>query len=232
MSEDQDGRHPALRRADEEDPSQPRRRGRPRKTSGGDDVSTRARIVRAAADEFAERGYEAASLRAIARRAGVDAALVHHYFDDKADLFAETVAAPIRPDRAIAALLAGPADEFGTGIVRYVLRRADDPSIRTRIVAMLRTAVGSSPAGGILRQFLIREVLLRLAASIESEDAELRASLAASQIIGMLMGRLVLGIEPLASAPIEQIVARVGPVVQWHLRGYGETSEPGAAGVR
>ncbi|WP_434318018.1 TetR/AcrR family transcriptional regulator [Leifsonia sp. P73] len=72
-----------------------RRRGRPRKERGA--ASTRSAIVRAAADEFTERGYEAASLRAVARRAGVDSALVHHYFDDKAELFAATLEAPCGP---------------------------------------------------------------------------------------------------------------------------------------
>ena len=88
--------------------------GRPRKERGG--ASTRSAILRAAADEFAERGYEAASLRAIARRAGVDSALVHHYFDGKADLFAATLEAPLRPDRVLEVVLAGVVRGEGHGL--------------------------------------------------------------------------------------------------------------------
>ncbi|MCU1473733.1 helix-turn-helix domain-containing protein, partial [Amnibacterium sp.] len=73
----------------------PPRRGRRR----AGDADARTAIVRAAADEFASAGYDGVSLRAVARRAGVDAALVHHYFADKPDLFAAALDLPIRPDR-------------------------------------------------------------------------------------------------------------------------------------
>lgn len=190
-------------------------------------VPARTLIVKAAAIEFAARGYEAASLRAIARRAGVDAALVHHYFAAKADLFAETVAAPIRPDRAVAVILRGPRDEFGTRIVRFILEELDHPEARTRVVTLLRTAVGTGPGSRLFKQFLVREVFLRLAQAVDGDDADLRAALAASQIAGMLMARFVLELEPLASASVDELVARIGPVVQWHLTGYGAPPDPG-----
>src|SRR3954471_16920841 len=93
-------------------PTPKRPRGRPR----GGGIDTRERIVSAAVDEFGERGYDGATMRGIASRAGVDSALVHHYFGTKADLFGETIGAPFRPDLAIPDLLAGPRDEVGAGI--------------------------------------------------------------------------------------------------------------------
>jgi AcrR family transcriptional regulator len=194
-----------------------RPRGRPRRSAAGD---ARATILKAAADEFAERGYEASSLRAIARRAGVDPALVHHYFEDKRDLFAETIHAPFRPDRVVPGILAGPRGEVGEGVARYVLTELAAPAAQKRIALVLRTAIGHNPASRMLREFLVREVLHRVAEGVGGPDAELRATLAASQIVGLMMTRYVLKIEPIASAPVDELVARLGPVLQWHLVDY------------
>ncbi|WP_369962703.1 TetR family transcriptional regulator [Leifsonia sp. EB34] len=194
-----------------------RRRGRPRKERGA--ASTRSAIVRAAAEEFTERGYEAASLRAVARRAGVDSALVHHYFEDKADLFAATLEAPIRPDRVLTVLLAAPRQQVGETLVRYLLTQLEDERAAGRIVLILRTALSSGPGTRMLREFLTREVFARLAALTHTDDAELRADLAAAQIAGLLMTRYVLKLEPIASAGPDELARRVGPVIQWHLFG-------------
>ncbi len=202
-----------------------RRRGRPR-AGARSGASGKAAIIRAATQEFADRGYEAASLRAIARRAGVDSALVHHYFENKADLFTATLGAPLRPDRAITAILAGPRDEVGTSIVRYLLTQLEDQKAQARVVAILRTAVGSGPGSRMLKEFLVREVFQRLAAASSSDDADLRANLAAAQLVGVLLTRFVLRLEPIASTPTDELVRRVGPVIQWHLFGSGEPLRP------
>nr|WP_218881202.1 TetR family transcriptional regulator [Leifsonia shinshuensis] len=194
-----------------------RRRGRPRKERGA--ASARSAIVRAAAEEFTERGYEAASLRAVARRAGVDSALVHHYFEDKADLFAATLEAPIRPDRVLDVLLAAPREQVGETLVRYLLTQLEDERAAGRIVLILRTALSSGPGTRMLREFLTREVFARLAALTHADDADLRADLAASQIAGLMMTRYVLKLEPIASAAPDELARRVGPVIQWHLFG-------------
>jgi AcrR family transcriptional regulator len=160
-------------------------------------------------------------MRSIARRAGVDPALVHHYFQDKADLFAESISAPIRPDRIVKEILAGPREKIGENIIRYLLTALDDAAARTRIISLLHTALGQEFAATMLRQFLAREVLRRIADAIGGPDAELRASLAASQVVGLIVVRFGVRIEPLANAPVDIVVARVGPVVQWHLVGGG-----------
>ena len=191
----------------------PRRgRGRPR---GGSDA--RERILRAATDDFAERGYDAATMRGIATRAGVDSALVHHYFGTKADLFAETIGAPMRPDLDFPSLYAGDRDRVGERVVRYVLENFEQAEVRKTGVALLRTAIGNRLARPMLAGFLSRELLGRIAAEIGTPDAELRASLAASQIAGMLVARYVLKLPGIATASVDELVERIGPTLQRYL---------------
>jgi AcrR family transcriptional regulator len=190
----------------------PRRRGRPR---GGSD--SRARIIAAAVDDFGEKGYDAATIRSIAARAGVDSALVHHYFGTKADLFAEAVGIPLRPDIDVPGILAGPRDEIGERLIRYVLESFEQPEVRRRGVMLLRTAIGSRLTTPLLAGFLSRELLSRVARSLDVDDADLRASLVASQIAGMLIARYVLRLPALAAASVDELVDRVGPTVQRYL---------------
>ncbi|HMH58173.1 MAG TPA: TetR family transcriptional regulator [Galbitalea sp.] len=193
------------------------RRGRRR--SSDDAGGARAEIVAAAGAEFAENGYDATSLRAVARRAGVDAALVHHYFSGKADLFAATVDVPIRPDLLVAEILRGPRDAIGVTIVRTIVTQLDNAPARDAFLALLRTALGHEFAARMLRQFMMREVLGRIARELDAPDSELRASLAASQIVGLIIARYGLRLGALADATPDEVVSRVGPVVQWHLLG-------------
>ena len=158
-------------------------------------------------------------MRAIARRAGVDPALVHHYFADKQSLVAEVVEVPLRPDRLVGAALDGPIEQLGERLVRAVLTAWDSAGVRPAAVAALRSAIGQGPVARMLREFLRREIMHRIATRLEDDDAELRAELAASQLVGVIMVRYVLEFDPVASLPIEDLVARVGPSVQWHLTG-------------
>lgn len=191
-----------------------RRRGRPR---GGSD--SRERIIAAAVDEFGEQGYDGATIRSIAARAGVDSALVHHYFGTKADLFAEAVGIPLRPDIDVPGILAGPRDEVGERLVRYVLEAFEQPDIRRRGVMLMRTAIGSRLTTPLLAGFLSRELIGRIAKQLGVDDAELRATLVASQIAGLLLTRYVLKIAPMAAASVDELVARIGPTVQRYLFG-------------
>lgn len=189
-----------------------RRRGRPR---GGSD--SRERIIAAAVDEFGESGYDGATIRSIAARAGVDSALVHHYFGTKADLFADAVGIPLRPDVDVPAILDGPREEVGERLVRYILEAFEDPDVRRRGVMLFRTAVGSRLTTPLLAGFLSRELIGRIAKRLAVDDAELRATLVASQIGGLILARYVLRLGPLAAAPIDELVGRVGPTVQRYL---------------
>lgn len=202
----------------------PRRRGRPRKESGSD---ARAAITDAASAEFAEKGYDKASIRGIARRAQVDSALVHHYFESKAGLFAEVVKLPVRPDRIIRSALDVPDDRLGESLVHTVLGAWEQTSVKSIGVTVLRSAVSDSAAGRLIRQFLLRElkgaVAGRIADSgVDRTEADLRATLVLTQMAGALMIRHVLELEPLTSMPVDDLTARLAPAVQGHLDGVGD----------
>lgn len=193
-----------------------RRRGRPR---AGESADRRERIVAAAVEEFAEHGYDSATMRGIAARAGVDPALLHHYFGTKADLFGETIGAPMRPDLELPGILAGPREEIGVSLARYLLTTLDDPVVRKRAVIIVRTGIGNTMTTPLLAGFLRREVVGRITQALGVPDAELRASLVASQVAGLIVARYILQLPGIATADIDDLVERVGPTLQRYLTG-------------
>lgn len=198
----------------------PRRRGRPARADADGGPGARERIVAAARAEFAEHGYDKASIRGIARGAGVDPALVHHYFGPKEQVFAaavEVVAAPVleAPD----VVLAGGRDEVGERLTRFFLGVWDDPVSRAPILAIVRSAIANETAAAIFRDLISTRLMDRIADGLDIPDARLRAELAASQLLGAALLRHVIRVEPLASADVEQVVAMLAPAVQRHLAG-------------
>lgn len=189
-----------------------RRRGR---RPAGED--TRGLILAAARSEFGTRGYDGTTLRQVARSAGVDARLVHHYFEGKEELFVSALNFPARPQEVVARILDGPRAELGERLARTFLGVWDSPGGREGVVALLSGVLASEAAGRMLREFVTRELLLRIAAALEVDRAELRAALAATHLVGLAMGRFVIRIEPLASSPVEELVALVGPTLQHYL---------------
>ena len=194
-------------------PTPKRRRGRPR----GGESDTRERIIAAAVEVFAESGYDGTTMRAIAARAGVDSALLHHYFGTKADLFTETIGAPMRPDVDIPSLLEGPVELLGEHVVRYVLEAWEQPDTRKRGVVLLRAGIGNRLATPLLSEFLQRELFSKIAARLDTPDSALRASLVASQVAGLLITRHVLRLPAIAEASVDELVARVAPTIQRYL---------------
>ncbi|MFF8728787.1 TetR family transcriptional regulator [Streptomyces sp. NPDC015171] len=193
----------------------PRRRGRPPRAESGD---TRDRILTAAREEFSARGYEKTSVRGIAKAAGVDSALVHHYFGTKEQVFEAAVELAFAPAlSAPDAVAAGPVDGVGERLTRFILGFWDDPATRAPLLAILRSAVNNETAAAVFRRLVAVQLLRRVAAQLDLPDAELRAELAAAQIVGTAMMRYVIKLEPLASVDLELIIARVAPVVQAHL---------------
>jgi AcrR family transcriptional regulator len=205
---------PAGPPSDQPGEGSPRRRGR---RPAGED--TRAAILVAARSEFAARGYEGATLRGIARAAGVDPRLVHHYFDGKDDVFAASMQLPVRPAEVVSHVIEGGVEGIGERLVRLFFHVWETEEGRERLVAMLTSVVSSEAAARMIKEFLTKEFFGRLAAGIGGRDQELRAALAASQMIGLMMARYVVKIEPLASADVEDLVPLMGPVLQRYLSG-------------
>ena len=179
-----------------------------------DGVQAREAILDAARRRFAAQGFEGATMRAIARDAGVDPALVSYYFGSKSGLFVESLQLPVNPGDAIDALLAEGTDDLAARLVTRFLQVWDNPVTGGPIISVLRSA-SSQPE--LMREFLERQIVRRLSRAIDGPDSELRANVVATQMLGLAFARYVLRVEPLASAPPEAIVNLVAPALQRYL---------------
>ncbi|GGX28916.1 TetR/AcrR family transcriptional regulator [Streptomyces chryseus] len=196
----------------------PRRRGRPRRSPQDAGPGARERILQAARDEFAERGYDKTSMRGIAKAAGVDAALVHHYFGTKDDVFAAAIEISFEPALVVPAVLGqGGTDGIGERLARYFIGVWENPATRAPLLAIVRSALTNETAAKVLRTFVLRRLLERVAAELDVPDPTFRAELAASHMVGIAILRYVVKTEPLASADPERIVAMVAPTLQRYL---------------
>jgi AcrR family transcriptional regulator len=188
------------------------RRGR--RVAGGD---TRAAILDAARTRFADTGYAATTLRALARDAGVDPALILHHFGSKEALFRVAMHFPIDP-AAIAALIEDPErDELGMRLTLYFLDLWEREPTRASLLTMLRSALTHDAATEMLRGFITEALIRRVAAGLALPDAELRATLVGSQLVGLALARYLLRIEPLASADAATVARWVAPTLQRYL---------------
>ncbi|MET8259416.1 TetR family transcriptional regulator [Micromonospora sp. NPDC005205] len=181
---------------------------------------TREAILDAARTAFAERGYDAASIRGIAGTAQVDPALVHHYFGSKDQLFLAAMNFPVDPGQLVPRVLAGDRDGVGERMVRIFLGVWDSPA-GSAAQALLRSAVSNEWTARLLREFVTTQVLRRVLENLDVDPVELplRGSLVATQMIGLAMMRHVVRLEPVASADPETLVAAIGPTIQRYLTG-------------
>ena len=178
---------------------------------------SRQAIIDAARAKFAERGYEGATIRAIAHEAGVDAALIHHFFETKEGVFAAAMQNAFHPGDLLPPVLEPGIDGLGERLVRMFLDLWDSSPSRDALLAIVRSAVSHPDAAALLRSFVSNELLGQVAKAIDRPDPELRTSLVSSQLIGFAFLRYVVGIEPLASLDKEQIVRLIAPTVQRYL---------------
>jgi AcrR family transcriptional regulator len=181
--------------------------------------STRDDILGAATAAFAERGYDRATIRDIAGRAGVDPALVIHYFGSKEVLFVAALELPVQPRDVLARGLAAGRDQLGATVVRTFLEAWDAPDTRVRLTAMLRSALTNKAAMDMIRDLLVREVFGPLTTALGVPDAQFRATLVGSQLVGLSVMRYIGRLEPLASASVDDLMAAIGPTIQRYLTG-------------
>ena len=180
---------------------------------------TKARILTEASTLFSEQAFDRVSVRAIAKEANVDPALINHYFGSKEGLFAALVETYLRLRHIEESLLAIPTiDEWGRQLVRAV-DTAWSTSAGQVMVAVARRGLAENTE--MLRDTFTPLLLDRIASSLEGSDSErhLRASLAASQMVGLITTRYIVRLEPLASMPREKLVDLIGPTIQHYLTG-------------
>ena len=191
----------------------PRRRGR---RPGGTD--TRAELLDAARVEFAQRGYEGATVRVIADRAGVDPAMVNHWFGGKEALFSEALQLPVNPAVVMTAIVPGDPERLGERIVAQFLTIWDQTG-GAPMATILRSIASHDDAARMLREFIGNVMVKRVVAAVAPDRPDLRAGLVGSQLFGMGLVRYVLKLEPLASADHATVIGAVAPNLQRYLTG-------------
>jgi len=191
-----------------------RRPGRPAGTS-----NTRDRILASARELFARNGIDRTPIRAVAAAAGVDAALVHHYFGTKQQLFAAAIQIPIDPMTVLVPIRELPIEDLGFALPSVLLPLWDS-ELGASFIATLRSLIAGADVS-LARSFLEQVIVAEVAARVDNPPGTgiLRAQFFASQLMGVVMARYIVQIQPFASLPAEQIVATIGPNLQRYLTG-------------
>lgn len=190
----------------------PRRPGRP----AGDGTDGRRRILAAARTTFADKGFDATSMRTVASSAGVDVALIAHHFGNKQGLFAATLELPEEAQSILAEALDGPVRSQGRRLTQAYLDLWESPATGPQMRAVARTAIGNAEALAHLQLVLLgitgRPEVERLLAGRRTGFF-----LAMSHLVGTAILRYVVALPPLADLDLATVVDRVAPAVQRHL---------------
>ena len=182
-------------------------------------TETRETILEAARESFAAKGFRSTTIRAVASDAGVDPALVHHYFGSKDDLFLAALQVPVDPRQVLPGVLAEGLDGAAERLLTTVLGLWDEPDTRRPLVAAIRSSLSPETEANLFQDGFLRLVLGPISEAVGGPDALVRAQLFGTQMIGLIVARYVLAIEPLASLPRDQVVAWVAPNLQRYLTG-------------
>ncbi len=184
-----------------------RRPGRP---------DTRVQILSAARELFAALGYDRTTIRGVAEAAGVDSRLVTHYFGSKQRLFVAAAEPPIDPATVLPALLQG-ADDPAAAFAGFIAALMDDPDYRRLSTGLIRAAASEPEAADMAREFLTTRMLMPAARLLGTDSPDLRASLLAAQIVGLVFTRNIIRFEPLVQADRASLAAALTPVVRHYL---------------
>ncbi|MCV7342873.1 TetR family transcriptional regulator [Mycolicibacterium rhodesiae] len=196
------------------EPRQAKRPGRPRGAS-----DTRERILTNARELFARNGIDKTSIRSIAAAAGVDSALVHHYFGTKEQLFAAAINIPIDPMAVLVPLRDTPVDELGR-VLPSILLPLWDSEMGNGLIATMRSLLAGADVA-LVRSFLQEIVTAEVGRRVDNPPGtgRLRVQFVASQLVGVVMARYIIGLEPFASLTPEQISETIAPTLQRYLTG-------------
>jgi AcrR family transcriptional regulator len=190
-------------------PSRGRRPGAP---------DTRAAVLAAARAAFAAKGFGGTTIRAVASDAGVDPALVHHYFGTKDDLFLAAMELPVDPREVVGRVVEGPVEEAAERFLRAFLSVWDDPDVQPALLAVAR-GVMDPTANRLLSEGFLPVVIQPVGVALGIDRPEHRMALVASQVMGLILVRYVMRVEPVASLTGEQVVATYAPTIQRYLTG-------------
>ncbi len=176
--------------------------------------STREAVLTAARSRFAASGFTATTIRLVAADAGVDPSQVMQFFGSKDELFAASMAIPQSALERFNTVYEGPDEHLGERLVRASLVAWEGPPEDSEpLMAMLRGAIANESASEQLRDFL-QSRLQHGTKGRGDADAALRAGLASTMLVGVIVGRRVIGVPTLAAADTEHLVALLGPAIQ------------------
>ena len=183
-------------------------------------ADTRADILVAARGEFAGKGFAGATMRGIAGVAGVDPALVHHYFGSKRELFLATVELPIDPAMVAEGVASGDPEQVGARLVGALIAAWDSPA-QAPLLAVARSVMSDPANARMLQEFVFLEIVGRIfrRLGLPPDEIERRAPLVISQILGLILGRYLLQFPGLVDAPAPFLVATIGPTLQRYITG-------------
>ena len=181
-------------------------------------TTTRDAIAEAARRQFAELGYDRATMRGIAGEAGVDAALVVRFYGSKDALFREVMSLPPGVADAMAGLADGPRATVGRRLAEVIVGMLEDPRSRSVVLGRIRSASSHPDAAMLVRETVTRDVG-RLAVALTDDEPETRAVLVGSQIVGLALARYIVRVEPLASLPAADVIDYIAPAFQHYLVG-------------
>jgi AcrR family transcriptional regulator len=194
-----------------------RERKRPGRPPGASD--TRERILTSARELFARNGIDKTSIRAVAAGADVDPALVHHYFGTKTQLFAAAIHIPVDPMEVIGPLREVPVDQIGRTLPSLLLPLWDS-ELGQGFIATLRSILAGNDVS-LVRSFLQEVIVGEVGSRVDNPvgSGRIRVQYVASQLVGVVMARYILELEPFKSLPVEQIVDTIAPNLQRYLTG-------------
>ncbi len=198
-------------------PTTETRAGRPGRRGGRS--TARDDVARAARALFGEHGYDHASLRQIAERAGVDVALVSYFYGSKQQLFVEVIDLPLDPDVVLPRILQGDRTRVGAALATIILDILGAPELRDRVLGMIRSASSQPDAAELVRERLTRQLLVPIATHLGVDDAELRAGLVMSQVVGFTFARHVVGLQVLTDANRAVLEPPLAHTLQHYLTG-------------
>lgn len=172
-----------------------------------------------ARDLFARNGFDKTSIRAVAAAAGVDSALVHHYYGTKEQLFTAAIRIPLDPMTILGPLREAPVEELGYKLPSLLLPLYDS-ELGAGMIATIRSLLSGADVS-LVRAFLREVIIEEIAARVDTPPGAgiIRAEFVASQIAGVLMARYILELQPFASLPPEQIAQTIAPNLQRYLTG-------------
>lgn len=177
-------------------------------------TETRDQILAAARALFAEQGYDGTTIRGIAAEAGVNPALIHHFFGSKDQVFAAALELPVNPSAIVSAVIDGPREQAGERLIRLFLTIWGHPEARKPFLALIRSVASNEDAARMMREFIRRAIINRIGPALGVSD--LRMTAVGTQLMGVAMLRYIVRVEPMASAGDDEVVALIAPVIQHH----------------